>query len=126
MESALFEDLLQSLKEAKAIVKGEAQPSRIFKASVPDAKAIRKKTGLSQSEFAKLTRVSLKTIQNWEQHRRNPTGAAAALLIMVEKNPIYALQTLHIHDTSLGSKQLDHSPKVGRKKRPKQALKKSA
>ncbi len=126
MESALFEDLLQSLKEAKAIVKGEAKPSRVFTVSVPDAKAIRKKTGLSQSEFAKLTRVSLKTLQNWEQNRRNPTGAAAALLIMVENDPSYALKTLHIPDTSLCSKKIKISPKLGRKKISKQTLSKSA
>jgi putative transcriptional regulator len=95
MEPELFAELVQSMKEAKAIIKGEAQPSRVFTVEIPDAKAIREKTGLSQSEFARLIRVSLKTLQNWEQHRRNPTGAAAALLTIVDKAPSLALQTLH-------------------------------
>jgi putative transcriptional regulator len=95
MEQELFDDLIQSLKEAKAITRGEAQPSRVFTVNVPDAKAVREKTGLSQSEFARLIRVSLKTLQNWEQHRRNPTGAAAALLTIVGNAPDLALQSLH-------------------------------
>lgn len=95
METKLFDELVQSLKEAKAISTGEAKPSRRFVFATPDAKAVREKTGLSQSEFAKLMRVSLKTLQNWEQHRRNPTGAAAALLTIVGKSPDLALQSLH-------------------------------
>ncbi len=94
MDDTLFNDLTQSLKEAKAISKGEAQASRRFKVSTPDAKAVREKVGLSQSEFAKLLRISLKTLQNWEQHRRNPTGAASALLTIVANSPELALQAL--------------------------------
>ena len=47
----------------------------------------REKIGLSQSEFAQLMRVSVKTLQNWEQNRRNPSGPAAALLKMVIAAP---------------------------------------
>jgi putative transcriptional regulator len=39
--------------------------------------------------------VSIKTLQNWEQHRRNPTGPAAALLKIVRNAPDVALKTLH-------------------------------
>ena len=74
MEQALFDDLVQSLKEAKAIARGEAPASRRIKVTMPDAKAVREQIGLSQSEFAQLMQVSIKTLQNWEQHRRNPTG----------------------------------------------------
>jgi DNA-binding transcriptional regulator YiaG len=95
MENTIFEDLLQSLKEAKAISKGETPASRRFEVSAPDVKAVREQIGLSQSDFAKLMRVSIKTLQNWEQHRRNPTGPAAALLKIVEMNPSVALQSLH-------------------------------
>ncbi|MCK6431910.1 MAG: helix-turn-helix domain-containing protein [Burkholderiaceae bacterium] len=77
MDKTLFDDLVGSLKEAKAIAKGRAKPSRRFELIAPDAKAVREQTGLSQSEFAKLMRVSVKTLQNWEQRRRNPTGPAA-------------------------------------------------
>lgn len=83
MEQALFDDLVQSLKEAKAIARGEAPASRRIKVTTPDAKAVREQIGLSQSEFAQLMQVSIKTQQNWEQHRRNPSGPAAALLKIV-------------------------------------------
>ena len=72
MEQALFDDLVQSLKEATAIARGEAPASRRIKVTPPDAKAVREQIGLSQSEFAQLMQVSIKTLQNWEQHRRNP------------------------------------------------------
>lgn len=95
MEQALFDDLVQSLKEAKAISRGEAPASRRIKVATPDAKAVREQIGLSQSEFAQLMQVSIKTLQNWEQHRRNPTGPAAALLKIVLTAPDVALKTLH-------------------------------
>lgn len=95
MENILFDDLLQSLKEAKAISKGEAKASRRFELVPTDVKAVRERIGLSQNEFAKLMRVSIKTLQNWEQHRRNPTGPAAALLKIVSIAPDVALKSLH-------------------------------
>ena len=91
----LFEDLLQSLQEAQAIAKGEAQASRRFEVTPPDVKAVREKTGLTQNEFARLMRVSVKTLQNWEQRRRNPTGPAAALLKIVSTAPDVAIKSLH-------------------------------
>jgi len=95
VEQALFEDLTQSLKEAKAIARGEAPASRRITIPSPDVKAVREKMGLSQSEFAHLMNVSIKTLQNWEQRRRNPTGPAAALLKIVLTAPELALKTLH-------------------------------
>ena len=95
MDKDLFDDLVQSLKEAKAIAAGEAQASRRFELRAPDAKAVREQIGLSQSEFARLMRVSVKTLQNWEQHRRNPTGPAAALLKIMSSAPEVAIKTLH-------------------------------
>jgi putative transcriptional regulator len=70
MDKELFEQLTQSMKEAIAIAKGEMKPSRVFTVELPDAKAVREKTGLSQSEFAQMIGVKVKTLQNWEQHRR--------------------------------------------------------
>jgi len=60
-----------------------------------DARAVRENTGLSQSEFARLLRVKVKTLQNWEQHRRTPSGPAAALLMLAAKAPKVVLETLH-------------------------------
>ena len=95
MEQALFDDLAQSLKEAKAIAQGQAPASRRYTVEPTDVKAVREQIGLSQSEFARLMRVSVKTLQNWEQRRRNPTGPAAALLKIVLTEPDMALKALH-------------------------------
>jgi len=56
---------------------------------------VREQTGLSQGDFAKLMRVSVKTLQNWEQQRRNPTGPATALPKIVATAPEVALKSLH-------------------------------
>jgi putative transcriptional regulator len=95
MEQELFADLVQSLKEAQAISKGKVRASRRFDMANPDVKLVREQVGLSQSEFAQMMRVSVKTLQNWEQHRRHPTGPAAALLKIVSTAPELALRSLH-------------------------------
>lgn len=95
MENSIFDDLKQSLKEAVAIRRNELAPSRVTEVHAPDAKSIRNKVGLSQSEFAQLIGVKLATLKNWEQNRRTPSGAAAALLTIVEKEPAAALRALH-------------------------------
>ena len=95
MEKELFDELVQSLKEAKAIAKGEAKASRRYEMTAPDVREVRERLGLSQSEFARLMRVSVKTLQNWEQNRRHPTGPAAALLKIVSAEPKLVMKTLH-------------------------------
>jgi putative transcriptional regulator len=95
VDKQLFGDLVQSLKEAKAISAGKSKASRRFKVEATDVKAIREGIGLTQDEFAKLMRVSIKTLQNWEQQRRQPTGPAAALLKIVSTSPELALESLH-------------------------------
>jgi len=95
MDKTLFDDLKQSLKEAASIRRGELSPGRVMEIASPDAKSIRVKVGLSQNEFAQLIGVKVATLRNWEQHRRQPTGAAAALLTIVEREPDAALRALH-------------------------------
>jgi putative transcriptional regulator len=95
MDKKLFSELVTSLKEAAAISKGRARPSRQFRVVSPDAKDVRELIGLSQSEFARLMRVSVKTLQNWEQRRCTPSGPAAALLTIVAAAPEVALKSLH-------------------------------
>ena len=55
--------------------------------NVPDVSTIREKTGLSQARFATLLGVSVRTLQDWEQGRRAPSGAARTLLLVASKNP---------------------------------------
>ena len=58
-------------------------------------RAIRERTSLSQSEFALLMGVSVKTLQNWEPDRRHPTGPAAALLRIIAYEPQLAVKAIH-------------------------------
>ena len=95
MDKTLFESLKEGLKEAVAIRRGELVPGRMIEISPPDAKSVRAKVGLSQTEFARLIGVKVATLRNWEQNRRHPTGPAAALLTIVEKEPEAALRALH-------------------------------
>lgn len=55
--------------------------------SVPSVASVREKTGLSQSRFAALLGVSVRTLQEWEQGRRAPSGAARTLLMIANRNP---------------------------------------
>ncbi len=68
---------------------GETQAGKGKRVSVtlPAAARIRKGSGLSQVEFAEVLGVSVRTLQDWEQGRRKPSGAAATLLKTAEKNP---------------------------------------
>lgn len=59
------------------------------------ARRVRKRLGFSQAEFAERIDVSLDTIRNWEQGKRCPTGAAKALLKVLDKAPEIALAALH-------------------------------
>jgi len=58
------------------------------------ARRVRKRLGLTQLEFSQRIDVSLDTIRNWEQGKRRPTGAAKALLKVLDKAPETALQIL--------------------------------
>jgi len=82
-----FQQLLASVKEAGRIKRGEQEPARKFEVRAVDVKAIRAKLDKSQSEFALMIGVSVATLQNWEQGRRQPEGPARALLKVASVNP---------------------------------------
>ena len=87
MNDELFAELIESVREGGAILRGEKEPSRRFELAAPDVKQIRARYKMSQSEFAALLGVSIKTLQNWEQGRRSPHGAARVLLLVADKHP---------------------------------------
>ncbi|HXG52186.1 MAG TPA: helix-turn-helix domain-containing protein [candidate division Zixibacteria bacterium] len=68
-------------------MKSPGIPGRFRVTTVPSVTSIRRKTGLSQARFAQLLGVSVRTLQDWEQGRRAPSGAAKTLLMIAEKNP---------------------------------------
>jgi putative transcriptional regulator len=90
-----FELLCESIRQAGEIRRGVRKPSRTFVIEDPDPKAIRERLGLSQSRFASIIGVSVRTLQNWEQGRREPEGPAKALLRVVDREPQAVLHALH-------------------------------
>ena len=87
MNDELFNELLESVREGGAILRGQKEPARKFEVKAPNVKQIREQYQLSQSEFAALLGVSVKTLQNWEQGRRTPQGAARVLLQVAARHP---------------------------------------
>ena len=87
MDNNLFDDLVASIKEAGAIKRNEVQASRLPELTPPEITAVRENTGLSQTEFAARLHISPRTLQNWEQGRRYPTGPAAALIRILDAHP---------------------------------------
>ncbi|MCR8922635.1 helix-turn-helix domain-containing protein [Dasania sp. GY-MA-18] len=94
MDKKMFDELLASVQEMDGIVKGGKKASRRFDFPEPEVKAIRERLGVSQEKFALILGVSKRTVENWEQGRRHPTGAARSLLKIVEADPEHALQAL--------------------------------
>ncbi len=72
---------------ASAVEMKTGKTGRVHRISVSEVTQARAKSGLSQSQFAKLLGVSMRTLQEWEQGRRKPSGAAQALLTIAAKRP---------------------------------------
>jgi putative transcriptional regulator len=87
MNDELFNELVESVRQGGAILRGKAKPSRAFEIAAPDVKRIRAQYQLSQSEFAALLGISVATLRNWEQGRRTPDGPARILLQVAAKHP---------------------------------------
>ena len=77
MKDDLFSELVESVKEGGAVLRGDAKASREMAFEEPEVGAIRAEYGLSQTKFAALLGISVRTLQNWEQGRRPPPGPAS-------------------------------------------------
>lgn len=95
MKDDMFDELLASVQEMDSIVQGKKVAARVTKFPEPEIKAIRERVGLSQNRFAMMLGVSKRTLENWEQGRRHPTGPAKALLRVLDADPEYVVRALH-------------------------------
>ena len=96
MDKRHFDQLVRGVREMKRHMAGKpVRRARTTDLAEPDIRAIREAAKISQSQFAKLIGVNVRTLQNWEQHRTRPTGPARALLKIVASNPKSAIEALH-------------------------------
>lgn len=89
MKDELFAELLSSAEEMVKIERGEVtpKPEHVHTFTDIDVKAIREATGLKQQDFALAVGVSYDLVKSWETKRRQPTGAARKLLILLQAYP---------------------------------------
>ena len=90
-----FAKLVASIREAGEIKAGHGKPSRVYEVGPPDIRMVREQLDVSQGDFAAMIGVSTRTLQNWEQGRRQPDGPAKALLRIAARNPRAVLDALH-------------------------------
>ncbi len=95
MDKKHFDQLVKGVREMKRHMAGKAvRGAKTTVVAAPDVRMIREAAKISQSQFARLIGVNLRTLQNWEQHRTRPTGPAKALLKIVASDP-RAIEALH-------------------------------
>jgi putative transcriptional regulator len=86
----------QSVAEGIAYVRGDKIAARVTKIEVVEnALKTRQQLGISQPKFAKMIGVSVRTLENWEQGRSQPNGAAKALLRVAAYAPDVVLKALN-------------------------------
>jgi len=87
-------DLIESLTEVCDHAEGKPNAVRTSTVDRPDVRAIRRSLRMSQQEFARVYRIPLATLKDWEQGRRQPDGPAAAYLQVIAKHPREAKEAL--------------------------------
>jgi putative transcriptional regulator len=83
------ERIIRSARQALAFAEGKADRSK-YRVHVPDeidVRAIRRKVRMTQDDFARHFGVSKRTVQDWEQKHRSPSGAARAFLTVIDREP---------------------------------------
>jgi putative transcriptional regulator len=95
MKKTEFKELLQGIREAGAYLRGDKRvASRVDRIEPDSVAVVRAKLKLSQAEFAHLLGISVSTLQNWEQGRRKPSGAARVLLRVAARHPEAVLEAV--------------------------------
>lgn len=107
MNKKLFGELIESIKEAGRIARGEAKPGRVTVYSQDRVKElrdkfrpsqivrVRKRLKMSQAELANVMMIPKATLQSWEQGRRQPEGPALVLIRVMDRNPKAIVEALH-------------------------------
>jgi putative transcriptional regulator len=114
MKDETFAKLAASIKEAGEIKVGHQAPSRMYEIKPPDIRMVRERLDVSQDQFAVMIGVSTRTLQNWEQGRRQPEGPAKALLTIASRNPTAVLDALHGSRTGPTTKSRRFSTRAAR------------
>ena len=114
MKEDTYAKLVASIKEAGEIKAGHRTPSRTYEIPPPEIRMVRERLDVSQGEFAVMIGVSTRTLQNWEQGRRQPVGPAQALLTIATRNPSAVLAALHGKRTSLTTRSRRASSRAAR------------
>ena len=89
LQTARGRSLMKGLKEFEEYLKGKRELV-VHHFNIPDpidVRAIRERSGLSQTEFARQFAISPRTLQDWEQRRREPDSAIRAYLTVIDRNP---------------------------------------
>ena len=94
-----FESIKRGLEEAIAHAKGEPVDVIIHKPTTIDVKEVRRKVGMTQTQFARSFGISLGTLRHWERGDRIPRGPALVLLKVVEKEPKAVLRAISENKT---------------------------
>ena len=95
MKEADFQNLLQGIREAGSYLRGDRRAAaRVDRIAPESVAAIRAKLRLSQEAFSTAFGISTATLRNWEQGRRQPTGAARVLLRVAARHPKAVLEAV--------------------------------
>lgn len=89
-----FENIKSGLEEALKHAEGKGRVARMHKPKPIDVKTVRKKTGLTQVQFAAVFGFGLGTLRHWERGDRNPSGPSLVLLHVIAKDPKSVLKAL--------------------------------
>jgi len=93
MDTALFNELKNSIRQMKAIEKGELAPGRVRVVNPENEVAqARMKLGMTQEAFARLLDTPVGTVRGWEQGRRQPPASAKVLMRVAMKYPEQVLE----------------------------------